>query len=219
MEKNAEEIPKQQPNCTENDDAATLEDTTPNDKMQEITVPVKFNKEIRRLSVEQAGNLAQKGLKLDLILPDFERIKQLAAKDGKTVGEFIGTLENQRSLSRRDELLKISGGNEELAEHILELEKNADRNDTNGFEELKKNFPRFKDVSELPVEVVENSRLKGSRLLDEYLRYRLFEERSRNEAKKAEEQAALCAVGSQKFGQSETEDPTNAEFLKGLWGR
>ena len=47
--------------------------TTPN-ALSEVVIPVKFNKEIKNLTVEEASLLAQKGMKFDLIKDDFEKI-------------------------------------------------------------------------------------------------------------------------------------------------
>ena len=41
----------------------------------EITVPVKYNKEIKELSLGEAGNLAQKGLKFEAIEADYLPLK------------------------------------------------------------------------------------------------------------------------------------------------
>ena len=40
----------------------------------EILIPVKFNKEIKNLTADEAAQLAQKGMKFDAISDDYNRI-------------------------------------------------------------------------------------------------------------------------------------------------
>ena len=68
----------------------------------------------------------------------------------------------------------------------------------------------------MPQSVVENARMKGTLLLDEYLRYRHNEKRKARKASLQTENAANLSIGSQtdrKGGVS----PETAEFLRGLW--
>lgn len=210
------ELDKAIPNAEEEKTAEEIKDTTPNTESAEIFVPVKFNKEIKKLSIDEASQLAQKGMKFDVLREDYNTLKLLANQKGKSITEFLEMLKLQDYEQRRQELAEKCGGDFSLAEHILSLEQNKNFTDTLGFEELKKEFPRFKTPEELPQEVLENARLKGSMLLDEYLRYRLAENKRiklANETKKATESASL---GSQ-INREGAINPETAEFLKGLW--
>lgn len=57
----------------------------------------------------------------------------------------------------------------------MQLEKSGEESDD--FAELTAEFPKIKSISDLPDSVVQKSELRGTKLLDEYLRYRLTEER------------------------------------------
>ena len=92
MTEQANELKESLPEQTDDLTAVQDTDTTPQ-TVPEITVPVKFNKEIKNLTVSEAGNLAQKGMKFDMISSDYERIKVLQRK---TALEFLNTLQPLR---------------------------------------------------------------------------------------------------------------------------
>jgi len=205
-----EENEKNLPQSSEEEQAATIPSPEP-------TVAVKFNKEIKNLPVSEAAVLAQKGLKFDMISGDFERMRRLANSNGQSVGEYLSTLEDKRITDRKEALTQKCGGDQELAEHIIKLE-NSKAEDL-GLGELTAFFPELTELSALPPEVVEKSQLCGSRLLDEFLRYRLVQERARQDARKAGKAAAFSSVGSQSKSESGITNTALPEFLKGLWGR
>lgn len=196
----------------ENEVAAEKE-TTPNEA-EKIFVPVKFNKEIRNLELEEAAALAQKGLKFDAIAKDYESLKRIAAQNGNSISGFLCELEQSINEKRKKDLAEKCGGNEEIAEYVMKLE-NGTKNDT-GFEELKREFPELADISDLPDEVIENSKLKGTLLLDEYLRYLHNENKKAADAAVLQKNIADSSIGSQTDCKGGT-DPETAEFLKGLW--
>ncbi len=84
------------------------------------------------------------------------------------------------------------------------------------FKELKDNFPEIKSIEDLPESVIENAKQSGKPLLDEYLRYRLLQEKAIKENVSAQKNAENSSVGSQ-LNKSRGENPETAEFLKGLW--
>ncbi|MBR4909920.1 MAG: hypothetical protein IKZ47_01185 [Clostridia bacterium] len=177
------------------------------------TVSVKFNKEIKKLTADEAATLAQKGMKFEMIENDFSRLRTLAAKNSMSVSEYINHLEDQRAKERKEELLKECGGNEELAEHVMELENF--RGEDDGLDELREYFPTVRSLSDLPRAVVETARLKGENLLKSYLTYRLLRKRQAAEQTAAEKSAESASVGSQKGGSDRGED----DFIRALWGR
>ena len=211
----AEELKESIPEPTEDLSAVQDTDTIP-DTAPEITVPVKFNKEIKNLTLTEAGNLAQKGMKFDMISSDYERIKVLAKENGSGVSEYLTALERQRSEERIKSLTERCGGNEEIAQHIMKLEQSASINKNNGFCELQENFPEIKELSDVPEEVLENASLKGTNLLDEFLRYRMLMEREKSEIARSYKNGKNSSIGSQS---SATVRNASADgFLKGLWG-
>ena len=52
----------------ESENCEEILDTTPK---EDTVIPIKFNKEVRNLTVEEASVLAQKGLKFDTIQKDY----------------------------------------------------------------------------------------------------------------------------------------------------
>lgn len=192
------------------------EETIPDESFKDIVIPVKFNKEIKNLTALEAASYAQKGMKFDMISKDFELLRELSQRKGKNVTQFLEELKMQEYSKRKDELLQKCGGDEEMAEHIIRLEEGKENFGLNGFEELKANFPKITSIEQLPEQVLENARLKGSLLLDEYLRYRLEEKKRSKEALKLQESNNNISLGSQLNRKAET-SPETLEFLKGLW--
>lgn len=197
---------------TEISDSDTQNST--NEK-EEIFIPVKFNKEIKNLTVDEAANLAQKGMKFDLISKELELLKSLALKEGKSISQYLISLENANTEKRKAELSEKCSQDAELVDKILELE-NLNSNDDNGFAELKECFPQFKSTDDLPEKVRESAKLKGTLLLDEYLRYRLAEKKEANQRIKAEEDARKSSIGSQ-LSKKGSVSPETEQFIKGLW--
>lgn len=183
----------------------------------EVFVPVEINSETQMLSLEQAATLARKGMEFDTVSRDWERLGALAASKEMEVSRFIDALENEAVQRRMDELCELCGGNKEMAEHVLSLEK-AVKPEATDFDELREFFPEIKSREQLPQTVVRSAELKGTKLLDEYLRYQLCERRrlKRNEAKSREANAAW--VGSQRQNGPKA-DAANAEFLRGIWSK
>ncbi len=205
-------VPFEQPEAKEEE---IKETPTEDVSLNEVVIPVKFNKEIRNLTADEAAVLAQKGMKFDLISKDFEALREISRKNGKSVAQFIEQLKMQEYSKRKEELLEKCSGDEELAEHIISLES-GEKTDLKGFEELKCYFPKIKSIEQLPEKVVLNAKLKGTFLLDEYLRYRLEEKRRSGEVISLQEENSDISLGSQLNKKAET-NPETLEFLKGLW--
>lgn len=202
-----------QPEAAEKEETSAAEETTPS-AGKEVFVPVKFNKEIKNLGLEDAARLAQMGLKFEAIADDYEALKNIAAKAGHSVSEYIAELSRQNDENRRQELTEECGGNEKMADYVMRLEKSGEESDD--FAELTAEFPKIKSISDLPDSVVQKSELRGTKLLDEYLRYRLTEEREAASAALKQKNAENLSLGSltdRKGGIN----PETAEFLKGLW--
>ena len=91
------------PEVTTENKTITGENQSETDKG--ITIPVKFNKQIKNLTPEEATVLAQKGLKFDSIAEDYARLKELASQSGKSVPEFLQHLKEEKTpLSQRKKL-------------------------------------------------------------------------------------------------------------------
>lgn len=198
---------------TEEKENNNIEATTPKD-IKDTKIPVKFNKEIKYLTVEEASILAQKGMKYDLIADTLEQLKKLALGAEKTIPQFLQNLENEKIQKRKEELLKKCSGDNDLVEKIISFEGNHTQN--NHFDEIEKYFPNIKSEEDLPKEVRESSKLKGTLLLDEYLRYLLAQKKRQEKSKEHEEKVQKASIGSLKNCKSPT-SPETEEFIKGLW--
>lgn len=202
-----------QPNAAEKEETSAVEVATPEAK-KEVFIPVKYNKEIKNLGLEDAARLAQMGLKFEAIADDYEALKNIAAKAGHSVSEYIAALKKQNEEVRLQELTDKCGGNGEMASYVMQLEAGGEESD--GFKELNAEFPEIKSIADLPAAVAENAELRGTKLLDEYLRYRHAEERKAKNAALKQKNAESISLGSltdRKGGIN----PETAEFLKGLW--
>lgn len=196
----------------EQDFSAAEAENQPAPAQPQPTVSVKFNKEIKTLTAEEAATLAQKGLKFQMIENDFLKLKDLAAKQNLSVPKYLSELEKQGAKARKEQILSEYEGSEALADRIVELEGG---NKDDGLDELREYFPTVKDLSDLPRAVVESARLRGENLLNAYLKYRLVKKRRAADERLFEKEAANASVGSLKSAAGYDGD----EFIKALWGK
>lgn len=163
--------------------------------------------------------LREKAQKFDLASPDFERIRALAAQKDCSVGDFISGIERDTAEKRIEELTNSCGGNRELAERIFSLENAAAGTERQDMQEISELFPEITEISQLPETVVEASRLKGSALLDEYLRHLARINCAKSKSARLNRRAEETSIGSQRNAESGNYDPTSREFIKALWSR
>ena len=190
-----------------------LTDTTPKSE-EPIKIPIKFNKETRNLSLEEATTLAQKGLKFESIEKEYNLLKQLALRENKSIPLYIAELDRRYNEEKKQSLTEKCGGNEEIAEHILSLENEKKAGD--GFDELTSAFPEIKSKENLPREVLDNAELKGTLLLDEYLRYLLSQKRNAQTVARKQREGEKSSTGSL-INRRDSQTSETEEFLKGLW--
>ncbi len=185
------------------------------EKENETTfVPVKFNKEIRNLTVSEASSLSQKGLKYDAIFPQWEKVRAFAKQDNMSTAEFLSALEKKRTENKVEELTRQCGGNSDIAMRIIELE-GGKTEEIRGEEDFKEYFPH-KSTASLPPEVLDRAKENNSNLLDEYLRYKARQDFLARAEEKQKRENLLSSVGSQKdSGVSRTEE--SREFIRGIW--
>ncbi len=208
-----ENIMQSQPELAENsgseDRATTPEPTKTNER-----ITLKFNKEIREISYDEAVALAQKGLKFDKISDDLTRLRTLAQKRGKSITDYISDIEKGEAERRRAELLDVCK-NEELTEHILSLEGEASTQDAS-LTALNKEFPEIKSMDDLPDEVKANLALTGGNALSAYLLYLHRQQSLCEQAKLKQSESRAASVGSK--GKNAAENSGGVEeFIKGIW--
>ncbi len=188
-------------------------ETSVTSPQNEIRIPIKFNKETKNLTAEEAAILAQKGMKFEMIENDFEKLRNLASKAQMSVPEYITSLQNMQAQNRRAEILAECQGNEALADRVLELENLKTEDD--GLDELREYFPTVKSLDDLPRAVVESARLKGENLLNAYLKFRFLKKRQKDDENMFMKAANQASVGSLKNPEGNADDT----FIKALWGR
>ncbi len=186
----------------------------PDIPQSEITIPIKFNKEIKELTLQEATTLAQKGMKFEAIEKDYEALKGLAQRENKSVPAYINDLVSNHRDSCKRELTEKCGGNEEMANKILELENKDEKSPD--FKEVFEAFPHIKSIEDLPQEVVERCSLKGTLPLDEYLRYLLSQNRAADAARKKQKETNSSTTGPL-ANLKGTDNSEAEEFLRGLW--
>ncbi len=201
-------------NLTAENEATTPQNPPKQSDRQGITL--KFNKETREIPYDEAVALAQKGLKFDSILPDFQRLKDLAARDGKSVSDYITEIEAMKFGSHRAEVLSSCAGNEELADRILELEKAAGLGAQDKLSALSKEFPEIKSIDDLPSEVIDSVELLGGNLLSAYLLYNHRQQKAARDSQLKQLESKNASVGSQAVHAAE-KSSVNEEFIKGIW--
>ena len=211
MEENVNSEVSVQPD-TENENLPSAEATIPQaDTADSAFLEVKFNKEIKKLSLNEAATLAQKGMKFDMIESQFDRLKSLSKRQGLSVADYLSSLENTLKEEKISALAEKCSGDRELAEKLYSLEgAQGEKND-----EIFTVFPELESEQDIPEEVKTAAQIKGTGLLFEYL---LYDRRLRVAA--AEEEKARQKAQEQSLGSfsSAGEDISDAEFLKGVWG-
>lgn len=181
------------------------------DKTDSAFLEVKFNKELKKLSLEEATTYAQKGMKFDLLAGELETLKALSAGKGVSLPEFVKELAAADREKRLSELTEKCSGDTALAERLLIAEKGEPADDT---AELLKEFPSLTRDT-VPDSVKTAAKLKGTGLLFEYLLYDHRQRVAAAEEKSRDKAAREGSLGSMSFGSSE--NLTDAEFIKGIW--
>ncbi|MDD6478423.1 MAG: hypothetical protein PUF48_01225 [Oscillospiraceae bacterium] len=183
------------------------------------SVSVLLEGEEKTFTPEEIAGFIEKSEKFDLIDSEYNRLKGMADKASLSVEEFLNSLENRDKENRRTILLQKCSGDEELADYILGLEeKNSSKTDA-AFIEVQRYFPNIKNIDEIPSEVFKAASVKGSNLLNEYLRYLQLAKLTLKAFEKNNIEAKLASVGSQREAISQDFDPAKLQFIKGIWNK
>ena len=184
------------------------------DQTDSAFVEVKFNKKLLKLTKDEAANLAQKGMKFDVISDEYEGLKELSSSQGLSVSEYISRLKQSEQDRRLAELTEKCSGDEDLAKRLLETETSKVQDELSS---LKKEFPELKSEADIPDEVKTAAELKGTGLLFEYLLYEHRQHRAAAEETARQRISAEQSLGSLSAGIDR--NAVDAEFLNGIWGR
>ena len=183
------------------------------DKTDSAFLEVKFNKELKRLTLDEATTLAQKGMKFEMIAEDIDRLSALSKGEGLSMSDYITRLTTESRERRLKELSEKCSGDTLLAEKLLEAEGVPAPDDSKA---LLAEFPDL-EVDAIPDEVKTAAEIKGTGLLFEYLLYEHHLRRAAAEELSRRKTAEEAALGSLSSGSSRS--AVDAEFLKGVWGR
>lgn len=209
-------------------------------------VRVKYNKQERAFSVDEAAPLVEMGLKYESFKPEYEKLKDLASGYGFSVPEMIDHLAKQADDALYQKILEECDGNEKWAKREFESQKaerdgkiiaareaeqnrlKQDEQDeqeklhqrlANDFLELSKEEPgKFEKIADVPQKVMEDSIKSGRSLLDAYLRYERAESKKAAAVKAKQAESSKSSTGSMS-GQAEVSTaPEIDAMLKGIWG-
>ncbi len=200
-----------QPVPEENTFSQEAEDTTPKASDNDAFIEVKFNKETRKLTLDEATTLAQKGMKLDLISEELEILRALSKEKGIGLKEFVKQLEGESKERRIDALREKYSEDPELSQLLSSLGAKGEEGEV---ETLRAELP---DVvcDEIPQEVKAAANLSGRGLLLEYLLYEHRQHKASESEVQRQEKTRLESLGSLSSGNSQS--TADAEFLKGVW--
>ena len=212
------------------DDNAVADGTEP-------MLTIRYNHADKALSMAEAKELAQKGLKFDSMTDMLNDISYLAAIQGKTPAELIkGYIEAGENI-RRQELIEKYGEDSEAVEVLMEkyrqenqkkftaaketlkqkeeaAEQDLNQRIADDFLKMKADFPELTDYAALPNEVKRQA-ANGTPLKYAYLDYKYAQEKATAAAKAQAEAAAKKSTGSMATGDGV--DSAQNALLKGLW--
>lgn len=180
----------------------------------------KFNHKDVDLTREQTLAYAQKGMKYDEERPMMEDVALMAAAQGKTPAEFIRDLKQADEQGLREDKLRITGGDADAAEILVQDELAKRREALNlrarqeqeakaaaeqstldrlagELVELRELVPELTDWDAIPQAVKEDAIKNNRNLTDAYLRYMHREGKNIEQNRAAQAAAAAASVGSQ----------------------
>ena len=211
-----------------------------NEENNNFVLPVKFNKKIVDLKYDEAVTFAQMGMKYDQISGDLQKLKNHAARSGKSLSEFVAGLEEAEINVIRQQCKETAGGNEEyeqllfdkaLKDRDLKLQEyndtvaakekteqeNLEQRIADGVIAIGKLNPDIKDVSQIPESVFQLAEEEGISIREAYLLTEFNNRKAVEEAQRAEAAAKQSCSGSLKDDAAPAENSADRAFLKGLW--
>lgn len=165
--------PQAEPQAETTTEVTEVEETKPTEVAQEPTkLKVKYNHEEKEITLEEARELAQKGLNYDKTVerlksletaPELQFVKELAEENGMTIPEYLQAVKAQKEQQKLDELVQQNIP-EELAKEILETKKfrqqmEAEKKAKEADEKLAKEYEDFQSqfkgvkLEDIPPEV------------------------------------------------------------------
>ena len=182
--------------------ASVSEDATPNEK--EEGIEVKFNKQLRRLSLSEARDFAEKGMKYDSLIPVLNRLKELSPDSSMSLAQLADHLfeEKEKRASGAQEAEELFGRQNRLTAQFIEL---------------KSKFPEIGGIRDVPKSVIEQSLNGEIPLYYAYLGYCHEQEQKAKLAAQSSEKATAATAGNLKDAPDTLSSPEIAAMLKGIW--
>lgn len=182
--------------------ASVSEDAIPNEK--EEGIEVKFNKQLRRLSLSEARDFAEKGMKYDSLIPVLNRLKELSPDGSMSLSQLADHLfeEKEKRASDAQEAEELFGRQNRLTAQFIEL---------------KSKFPEIGGIRDVPKSVIEQSLNGDIPLYYAYLGYRHEQEQKARLAEQSSEKAKAATAGNLKDAPDTLSSPEIAAMLKGIW--
>ena len=180
------------------------ENESPSAITEEPFLEIKYLKENKSLSKEEAKNLAEMGMHYSAIK---DKLELIASANNTTPKQFLDSFIKENDLKIENETVSLG-------------ENDAEREATriaNEFLKMQEDFSdEIKSISDIP-ESVMDAASNGMPLAYAYLLNKHLNEKEIKKQKAAEEKAAKNTVGSVSTDQKT--DPVGENFLKSLWGR
>lgn len=230
-------------------DTATETTQDVNTEQNEVTTPentggitIKYNHAFRELTADEAKTYAQMGVRYESITPMLDKLKAVAAYNGKTVAEVVDALAEKDDADMRQKILDECKGDEALAERLIEVERQkrgavlkaaqdeeakseADAEEAlhkrlaEEFIELQTDFPDITELKMLPKSVVEDALKNNKSLLSAYLMHNHKAELARKQAESVSNAAAKASAGSAGSDAEGGHNPAVEAFRKAFRGK
>lgn len=236
----AEEMQENAENVDDTNGGAEGNPAEQNEENSDFVLPVKFNKKNVDLKYDEAVAYAQKGMKYDQISGDLQKLKDHAARNGKSFSEFVAGLEEAEIAVIKQQCKETAGGNEEYEQLLFEKamkdrdlklqeyndaqsakkkteQETLEQRIADGVIAIGKLDPEIKEVSQIPESVFRIAEEEGISIREAYLLTEFNNRKAVEAAKRAEAAATISSSGSLKDEAHDEDVGTNA-FLKGLWG-
>lgn len=205
-----------------------------------FTIPVKYDKQYRELTPDEARAYAQKGMRYEALEPQLSKIRFVARQSGMSVESVLDGVYQASEAAARKKMLDKVGGDEQLADVLMEAwrvknkaayddmltaeakaaETEAEDNNkrlADEFTELRREFPEIARIEDVPKAVMQAAVRSGRDLLSEYLLHTHKESKRVAQAEAQQAAAAKAATGSQTGGEPPAENPEITAMLSGVW--
>lgn len=201
-------------------------------------VPIQFNHQYRELSIAEAATWAQKGMQADSLLQD---LQYLAAANGAgSIPALLKALRGAHESMLIDQYSKRTGGDEQLARQLVELEQHKygaaaqqigqqqqqaqqqaagqiNQRLADEFIALQREIPEIGRFDQLPQAVIERSVKTGIPLIDSYLRYQYAAQRAAGQARQQQQAADSASAGSMHSASGDQPGAAVSAMLRGLF--